>query len=173
VFWNFAVTFVDGLRCETGTGGVDWAVEGLAHMEDLANRGEGCIILTAHMGNYDIAAPMFASHFRRTLAQGVLLALILLHSPRIAHEHGTDSSRLAFPAFAKQARAQPRLALRLLHHRIAEHPARRGRDLRHRGNAHRHISLRPHKPPAEHPAPAKAPTSKRIVKRKRTHATAS
>jgi len=67
VFWNFAVTFVDGLRCETGTGGVDWAVEGLAHMEDLANRGEGCIILTAHMGNYDIAAPMFASHFRRTL----------------------------------------------------------------------------------------------------------
>lgn len=67
VFWNFALTFVDAMRCETGTGAVDWAVEGLAHMEDLAHRKEGCIILTAHMGNYDIAAPMFASRFHRTL----------------------------------------------------------------------------------------------------------
>ncbi len=67
VFWNFAVTFVDGLRCETGTGEVDWSVEGLVHMEDLANRREGCIILTAHMGNYDLAAPVFASRFKRML----------------------------------------------------------------------------------------------------------
>ena len=36
VFWNFAVTFVDGLRCETGTGEVDWRLEGLAHMQDLS-----------------------------------------------------------------------------------------------------------------------------------------
>lgn len=67
VFWNFAVTFVDSLRCETGTGEVDWAVEGLADMQDLSNRHEGCIILTAHMGNYDIAAPLFANRFNRTL----------------------------------------------------------------------------------------------------------
>lgn len=67
VFWNFALTFVDAMRCETGTGAVDWAVEGISHMEELANRKEGSIILTAHMGNYDIAAPMFASRFNRTL----------------------------------------------------------------------------------------------------------
>lgn len=67
VFWNFALTLVDAMRCETGTGSVDWAVEGLAQMEELANRKDGCIILTAHMGNYDIAAPMFASRFNRTL----------------------------------------------------------------------------------------------------------
>ena len=67
VFWNFSVTLVDAHRCDTGTGGVDWAVEGLANMEELANRKEGCVILTAHMGNYDIAAPMFASRFKRTL----------------------------------------------------------------------------------------------------------
>lgn len=67
VFWNFAVTFVDALRCETGTGGVDWKVSGLEHMDELANRSEGCIILTAHMGNYDIAASMFASRFNRPL----------------------------------------------------------------------------------------------------------
>jgi lauroyl/myristoyl acyltransferase len=67
VFWNFSVTLVDAQRCDTGTGEVDWRVEGLEHMENLANRKDGCIILTAHMGNYDLAAPMFASRFNRTL----------------------------------------------------------------------------------------------------------
>jgi lauroyl/myristoyl acyltransferase len=67
VFWNFALTYVDAQRCESGTGAVDWTVEGLAALEDLAKRKEGCIILTAHMGNYDIAAPVFASRFNRTL----------------------------------------------------------------------------------------------------------
>lgn len=67
VFWNFALTFVDAKRCESRTGAVDWAVDGLAELEDLAKREEGCIILTAHMGNYDIAAPVFATRFNRTL----------------------------------------------------------------------------------------------------------
>lgn len=67
VFWNFALTYADAQRCESGTGAVDWAVEGLAALEDLSRRSEGCIILTAHMGNYDIAAPVFASRFKRTL----------------------------------------------------------------------------------------------------------
>ncbi|MES2476692.1 MAG: lysophospholipid acyltransferase family protein [Verrucomicrobiota bacterium] len=67
VFWNFALTYVDALRHETGTGAMDWAVEGIEHMEELSKRTDGCIILTAHMGNYDIAAPVFASRFNRTL----------------------------------------------------------------------------------------------------------
>ncbi len=67
VFWNFALTFVDAQRCESGTGAVDWTVEGLADLEDLSQRKEGCIILTAHMGNYDIAATVFATRFKRTL----------------------------------------------------------------------------------------------------------
>lgn len=67
VFWNFALTYVDAQRCETGTGEVDWAVEGLEVLDDLSKREEGCIILTAHMGNYDIAAPMFATRINRTL----------------------------------------------------------------------------------------------------------
>ena len=36
VFWNFAVTFVDALRCETETGGVDWTAAGVANMDELA-----------------------------------------------------------------------------------------------------------------------------------------
>lgn len=67
VFWNFGLTYTDGLRCQTKTGGVDWALEGIGAMEDVANRTEGCIILTAHMGNYDLAAPLFAANFKRTL----------------------------------------------------------------------------------------------------------
>lgn len=67
VFWNFALTYVDALRHETGTGSIDWCLDGVEHMEELANRKDGCIILTAHMGNYDIAAPVFASCFNRTL----------------------------------------------------------------------------------------------------------
>ncbi|MFT3991515.1 MAG: lysophospholipid acyltransferase family protein [Luteolibacter sp.] len=67
VFRNFAVTFIDGLRCETGTGGVDWIVEGSGIFAEISARPEGCIILTAHMGNYDIAAPVFARKCARTL----------------------------------------------------------------------------------------------------------
>ncbi len=67
VVWNFSVTYVDGLRCESGTGDIDWAIEGMDDLNDLASRPEGCVILTAHMGNYDIAAPMFSSRIQRAL----------------------------------------------------------------------------------------------------------
>lgn len=65
VFWSFACTHVDALRWETGTGEVDWVIEGEDSFKDLSARKEGCIILTAHMGNYDLAAPMFADKFGR------------------------------------------------------------------------------------------------------------
>jgi len=67
VFLNFAFTFVDAMRCETGTGSVDWIIEGLEHFEDLKSRPEGCVVLTAHMGNYDMAAPLFSEKFGRTI----------------------------------------------------------------------------------------------------------
>jgi lauroyl/myristoyl acyltransferase len=67
VFLNFAFTYVDAMRCETGTGGVDWIIEGLEHFEDLKSRPAGCMVLTAHMGNYDMAAPLFSEKFGRTI----------------------------------------------------------------------------------------------------------
>jgi phosphatidylinositol dimannoside acyltransferase len=67
VFWNFALTFVDAQRVETQTGAVDWIIDGLKDMDELTNCTKGCIILTAHMGNYDLAAPFFASRFQSTL----------------------------------------------------------------------------------------------------------
>lgn len=67
VFWNFAATYVDALRCETGTGGVDWVIEGMDSFKQLAATADGCLILTAHMGNYDMAAPLFSSKFGRPI----------------------------------------------------------------------------------------------------------
>ena len=67
VFYNFARTYVDAMRCETGTGALDWEVVGLQAFEALAQPGPGRIVLTAHMGNYDIAAPVFSGRFGRTL----------------------------------------------------------------------------------------------------------
>ena len=67
VVWNFSVTFIDGLRCESGTGDIDWSIEGIENLEELANHPQGCVILTAHMGNYDIAAPLFSSRIQRAL----------------------------------------------------------------------------------------------------------
>lgn len=67
VFLNFATTYVDAMRCEAGTGGVDWTVEGMPSFDELASRKEGCLILTAHMGNYDMAAPLFSAEFGRTI----------------------------------------------------------------------------------------------------------
>ena len=66
-FWNFAATYVDAMRCETGTGEVDWVIEGMDAFDQLAATEEGCLILTAHMGNYDMAAPLFSSKFGRTI----------------------------------------------------------------------------------------------------------
>jgi len=67
VFLNFAATHVDALRSETGTGSVDWIIDGVEHFRELAERRDGCIVLTAHMGNYDLAAPVFSGRFGRTL----------------------------------------------------------------------------------------------------------
>jgi lauroyl/myristoyl acyltransferase len=67
VFLNFALTYVDAMRCEAGTGSVDWVVYGIDSFERLAASKEGSLVLTAHMGNYDMAAALFASNFGRTI----------------------------------------------------------------------------------------------------------
>ena len=67
VFLNFAWTYVDAMRCEAGTGEVDWVVDGIDSFERLAASKEGSLVLTAHMGNYDMAAPLFATNFGRTI----------------------------------------------------------------------------------------------------------
>ena len=67
VFRQFATTYVDALRCEIGAGDVDWVIDGRDAFHELADADTGCLVLTAHMGNYDLAAPVFSGRFKRPI----------------------------------------------------------------------------------------------------------
>lgn len=61
VFWEFACTIADAVRAREDAGLFAWSLEGAWHFEKLAATARGSLILTAHMGNYDVAAPFFAT----------------------------------------------------------------------------------------------------------------
>ncbi|MFP6873433.1 MAG: lysophospholipid acyltransferase family protein [Verrucomicrobiales bacterium] len=67
VIWNFSWSLIDGVRASAGQDVIDWEIDGLEEFQQLAASGGGAIILTAHMGNYDLAAPVFAERFGRRL----------------------------------------------------------------------------------------------------------
>jgi len=65
VFWNFAWTCVDGERARSGDTAFRWDIIGRERFDSAAEPGRGLIVLTAHMGNYDVAAAAFAKKFGR------------------------------------------------------------------------------------------------------------
>jgi len=67
VFWSFANSITDAIRCREGENVIDWEVEGDENFRSLTDEERGAVVLTAHMGNYDVAAPMFASKFGQKL----------------------------------------------------------------------------------------------------------
>src|SRR4029079_3268533 len=56
----FAWTIADNMRFRELRVSPDWEFAGLEHFEDLQAQQGGAIILTAHMGNYDLGAHLFA-----------------------------------------------------------------------------------------------------------------
>lgn len=60
VFWNFAWTIADNVRFKELRVSPDWEFEGAEWFERLRAERGGAIILTAHMGNYDLGAHLFA-----------------------------------------------------------------------------------------------------------------
>jgi predicted LPLAT superfamily acyltransferase len=60
VFWNFANTIADNVRFKELRVSPDWEFEGYEHFERLQSQPGGGIILTAHMGSYDLGAQLFA-----------------------------------------------------------------------------------------------------------------
>jgi len=59
VFWNYAWSIADTVRfLETHTM-PDWEFAGLEHFDALRS-GKGAIVLTAHMGSYDLGAHVFS-----------------------------------------------------------------------------------------------------------------
>lgn len=61
VFWNFAWTIADHMRFQELRVVPDWEFDGLENFRRLESTPEGAIILTAHMGNYDLGAHLFAT----------------------------------------------------------------------------------------------------------------
>ncbi|MFT4640500.1 MAG: lauroyl/myristoyl acyltransferase [Verrucomicrobiales bacterium] len=67
VFWNFSAVAVDGARAREEPSIVEWEIDGVEHFDELRACPTGVIIVTAHMGNYDMAGSVFASRFDRTV----------------------------------------------------------------------------------------------------------
>ena len=65
VFWNFAWVMADGARENRGGREIRWEVEGLDHFREAAKHDGGLVLMTAHMGSYDLAARFFAGRFER------------------------------------------------------------------------------------------------------------
>lgn len=61
VFWNFAWTLADHMRFQELRVVPDWEFSGIENFRALEAQQGGAIILTAHMGNYDLGAHLFAT----------------------------------------------------------------------------------------------------------------
>jgi lauroyl/myristoyl acyltransferase len=60
VMWNFAWTLSDNARFRLDGVVPDWEFDGIDHFERLCAHPGGAIILTAHMGSYDLGAHVFS-----------------------------------------------------------------------------------------------------------------
>ncbi|HYM60883.1 MAG TPA: lysophospholipid acyltransferase family protein [Thermoanaerobaculia bacterium] len=67
VFWNFAWTITDTVRFKELHVIPDWEFTGWEHFKEMESRPEGAIILTAHMGSYDLGVHLFAEMSERRI----------------------------------------------------------------------------------------------------------
>ena len=67
VFWEFAWMIADSARARSGERHVTWRLDGVEAFAELSRGGGAALILTAHMGNYDVAGPFFAEKLGRPL----------------------------------------------------------------------------------------------------------
>ena len=67
VFWEFAWMLVDAARARLGERHVTWRLDGAEVFQAAVAESGGALLLTAHMGNYDVAGPFFADKFGRTV----------------------------------------------------------------------------------------------------------
>lgn len=67
VFWNYAWTITDNIRFNELHTIPDWEFEGSEHFERMQSDPAGAILLTAHMGSYDLGAHLFAEISERKI----------------------------------------------------------------------------------------------------------
>lgn len=110
VMWNFAWTIDDNVRFKELGVVPDWEFVGREHFERMRNEPGGVIILTAHMGSYDLAAHLFAQMSKRPI--------VMVRAPEVdpqtreyegARQSAPDSLKIDFSTRSNE------LALDLLH----------------------------------------------------------
>jgi phosphatidylinositol dimannoside acyltransferase len=112
VLWNFATTFADTTNFTMTREPVDWHFDGYENFEALSRSEGGAIILTAHMGNYDLGSYLFA----RDIPKPIMVVRAPETDPE-SDEHarahraqfGEETGRLAF------GNPSAELALSLVH----------------------------------------------------------
>lgn len=67
VFWNYAWTITDNIRFKEQRVVPEFSFAGREHFEPLLHTSGGAIILTAHMGSYDLGAHLFAASTTRKI----------------------------------------------------------------------------------------------------------
>lgn len=67
VFWNYAWTMTDNIRFRETRVLPDWEFEAIENFKALEAHQGGAILLTAHMGNYDLGAQLFAEISKRRI----------------------------------------------------------------------------------------------------------
>lgn len=94
VMWNFAWTIGDNVRFKELGVVPDWQFVGREHFERMRNEPGGVIILTAHMGSYDLGAHLFAQMSKRPI--------VMVRAPEVDPQTRLyEEARLATPESLK------------------------------------------------------------------------
>jgi lauroyl/myristoyl acyltransferase len=94
VFWNYAWTIADNVRFKELRTIPDWEFAGWENFQDMQTRG-GAILLTAHMGSYDLGAHLFSETSTRRI--------VMVRAPEadpqtrdFEQHHGADGLQIEF-----------------------------------------------------------------------------
>lgn len=67
LIYQFSATMAEGLRAIDDPECIKWTVEGMDQFQQLINEDQGAILLTVHMGSYDLAAASFVEKLGRNV----------------------------------------------------------------------------------------------------------
>jgi len=94
VFWNYAWTIADNVRFKELRTIPDWEFTGLDHFQAM-QASNGAILLTAHMGSYDLGAHLFSE----TSARRIVIVRAPEEDPQtreFEEHHGAEGLRIEF-----------------------------------------------------------------------------
>jgi lauroyl/myristoyl acyltransferase len=94
VFWNYAWTLADNVRFKELRTVPDWEFAGLNHFRAM-QASNGAILLTAHMGSYDLGAHLFSETSTRRIVM-VRAPEEDLETREFEEQHGAEGLRIEF-----------------------------------------------------------------------------